>query len=175
MKKWWCYIFYFTWQVYVSIDNIFVEPSVTYLCRLFPFLNKYKKKSFRAYSYVMNNIECGYNIIFSYRCMLLTTTIIIANLEIIFFYTFKTSLVDITNYIFSVELERKVNFIMFFISSLVFSYWINEFFLQWERSGYINYFKCFEKENRENGFLLAFLFHFGAVFVFICLVFIFNL
>lgn len=128
MKKWWCYIFYFTWQVYVSIDNIFVEPSVTYLCRLFPFLNKYKKKSFRAYSYVMNNIECGYNIIFSYRCMLLTTTIIIANLEIIFFYTFKTSLVDITNYIFSVELERKVNFIMFFISSLVFSYWINEFF-----------------------------------------------
>ena len=37
----------------------------------------------------MNNIECGYNIIFSYRCMLLTTTIIIANLEIIFFIHLK--------------------------------------------------------------------------------------
>lgn len=175
MKTIWCYIFYFTWQIFIKIDKFIFDKPMNYLYRLFPNVHKYRVTVEDGYNNVMNNPKIGFNILLSYRWMLLTTAVIVANIEITIFYLSDTSLIEIINPILGMKLSKKINVIAFFVSSLFLSYWINESLLQWGKSGYISYFNFAEKHNRKIGFLSTFIFHVGSAFICVFLVLFFNM
>lgn len=170
MKRLWCYLFYFTWKIHISLDK-YLGKSIKHLYDLFPSMQKHRKETQKAYRYIMNDLTIGYNIYFAYSCMLTTTCIIVANIEICVFYLLNTSLTEILSILLGITLDERINFISFFVSVLFISGLLNEFLLEWEGNGYIKYFDKFRNSsNKSNGFLIAITFHFGAIAICIFLV-----
>lgn len=163
MKKLWNYIFYFTWMLHVSIAKILFEKPLDYLFSLHLFLDQHNKNGKKSYKNVINNREYGFNIGFAYNCMLTTTAVILSIIEISIFFSFNTSLSQISSNLFNIKLNDDVNAIAFFSSIIAISFLLNELFLGWFRDGYIKYFKEFEKiKDDRKGYFTALIFHLGA-------------
>ena len=163
MKKLWNYIFYFTWMLHSIIGIKLVEKPLRYILNFIPFFARNLKKGEQDYRNIMDNLEYGFNIGFAYNCMLTTTAVILSIIEISIFFSFNTSLSQISSNLFNIKLNDDVNAIAFFSSVIVISFLLNEFFLGWFRDGYIKYFKEFEKiKDDRKGYFTALIFHLGA-------------
>lgn len=175
MKKFWNYIFYFTWKLYKAIAKNIFEKLLDYLFGLSAFWDKHNKNGKRAYENIINNPEIGFNVGFAYRSMLVTTIIFFATIELYIFYSLDTGLKQIFLFLFGIDLNGDINTISFFVSILVFSWLWNEFFLGWHKDKYLKYFKEFELAKQSYmDYLITISFHLSAWFVFILAVIYFN-
>ncbi len=151
MKKLWNYIFYSTWKTHKIIGEKLFEKPLKYILSYVAFFSNNLKKGEAYYRNFVDNKEMGFNIMLAYRCMLSTTMILLAGIEICVFF------------LFNLEVYEDVNIIYFF-STFIFSYFLNELLLGVNRDKYINYFIEFEKnENSKMEYVICFLFHLGAI------------
>ncbi|MGC7559728.1 hypothetical protein [Pasteurella sp. PK-2025] len=153
-----------------------VEKPLRYIFNFFPIFAKNLKKGEKQHRNVLDNLSYGFNIGFAYRCMLSTTVLLLATIEITIFYSLNTSLQEILNFLFDINLKKEINAIAFFSSIALFSYLLNEKLLGWHEDEYIGYFKKFEKiQDKKLGYIISLLFHLGAILLCILSIIYFEL
>lgn len=175
LKRFWSYIFYFTWKLHCIITlNLFEKPTMRVL-RVVPYFARNLEKGKDIHRNIVDNPYCGFNIGFSFRCMLTTTTLLFASLEILIFFSLDTNLSETLDFLFGVSIPDKSDAIAFFSSTIIFSYILNEILLGWHRDRYIQYFQEFEKsEKSREGYWIAIAFHIGSAILLTILIVYFD-
>lgn len=175
MKHFWNYIFYFTWQLHNVIGRNCVEKPLDRLFSLSTFWDKHNKRGKKDAKNIIENPYYGFNVGFSFRCMLTTTTLLFANFEILIFFSLDTNLSEILNYLFDITIPHEFNPIAFFSSTVFFAYISCDILLGWHRNHYIKYFKEFKRQkNVRIGYLLAIAFHLSMIILLIVLILYFD-
>lgn len=88
MKKFWNYIFYFTWRILCLINLYLIESPFFYILSMIPFFRKNIKQGYVIHRNVLDGEKLGVNIGFAFYCMLLTLSVIISSLQSYFVFLF---------------------------------------------------------------------------------------
>lgn len=146
MQRTWNYLFYSTWKFHNRASDIVIAPLV-FLFDKVRFFRENWKKGEKEYNKVIKRKNLGINVLFSYYCMLTTTSILYS---IFFLYGC---------YFFQIEVGNKLYY--YSIAVVGLSYSTNEF-LAWRKDVYLKYFTEFDKEKKKLIYLPAILFHLGV-------------
>jgi len=151
MQKTWNYLFYSTWKLHNRASEIFIFPLIFIFNKISFFRKNWHSKGEEEYNRIIKSKDLGLNVLFSYYCMLMTTSIIYS---VFFMYVW-----------YALQIEVGNNIYYYFIAVVVLSYLTNEI-LSWRKDVYLKYFTEFDKVNNKSLiYLPAILFHLGvAVF-----------
>lgn len=177
MKRFWNYLFYFTWKLHNIFWHNYVKKPLNYLFGLSKFGDGYNKKGERAISNLSEDISYNLTIRFSFECMRITSVMLFLSVEIFIFFSLDTNLSEILNFLFGITISHKFNTMAFFISSMViFPYIFNEILLGFYKEHYIQYFKEFEKDKKNKvGYVISIVSHLGAAILLMALILYFDI
>ncbi|WP_424406588.1 hypothetical protein [Pasteurella sp. PK-2025] len=153
MKKFWNYLFFSTWHVLGDFVRKFIDKPIYYFLFKISWYRKNRKKVKSEVDKISQNEIVGTNILYAYYFMLTSMDIFLSIIAFYFIYFF--------------NIDFSGSFVFYFTLASIFflSCFINERLISWNKSGYLKYFKEFEKErNKFRECLLVFLFHFGILF-----------
>lgn len=150
MQRIWNFIFYSTWQNHNKVAEIIIVPFI-YLLNRVHFLRKnwFENGGEQAFNSFIKNKKKGANILFSYHCMLMSTSVIYFIIFLNAFYFLKIKTTDYLLFCFCVILALA---------------YVTNYFLIWRRKLYLKYFSEFARvENKTLVYLPSIFFHFGIV------------
>ncbi|NEN76013.1 hypothetical protein F9B74_06705 [Pelistega sp. NLN82] len=152
MKRFWNYIFYFTWKFHNVIGYYFVEKPLDYLFGLSNFWDKHNKRGKKDARNIIENPYSGFNIGFAFYCMLVSTEIICV------------CIISVFVVFFDLDIKNRVSAITVLIIIFLPAYLFNEFLLGWHKKTYLTYFKELERiSNKRLGYLITLCFHLGVI------------
>lgn len=161
MKKFWNYIFYFTWKLHCVIGINTIERPLKRILNLVPFFANNLKKGEENYRNTLDNPKYGFNIGFAFYDML-TTSIIMSSCFL--------ALITI---LFNINIDNSHKLWMFASIAFLLSYIPNEIILGWHKKTYLKYFKEFDKEeNKTQGYIITLCFHLSVISLGIFMVYI---
>lgn len=173
MRRFWNYVFYFTWLFISAAGKLFTKP-MEYLLYKIPYVKKNKEINEYSYDVVVKNQLTGVNILFAYRAMLSTTSIILLNFILFISYTFDIGFVDCIEPWFG-KLDWSYNVWVAGVVIVLLTSVSNEKLLKWHSNGYVKFFEEFAMiESKRKGYCIMCLFHVLPFLLLICLIMYFK-
>lgn len=162
MRKFLCYIFYFTYRIYRNIGFNIIEKPLNSILIIIPFFSRNTKKRRILHKYFMNDYVSGMNIIFAYKSMLFTLQAFVCFIQLHLIFLLKINVADYFDNSYGINLGGKIfNAYAFMICELFFTFLISKLYIGWFSKKYITYFIEFEKKsNTCIGYFVTVSFHF---------------
>ncbi|SMB89391.1 hypothetical protein SAMN05660772_02877 [Pasteurella testudinis DSM 23072] len=154
IKWFWNYIFYFTWKTHCTLGFIILERPLNYIVfsvleMIMPSLKNDRELRYTSRRMVLDDMETGINIRIVSRYFFLIIAMVVAS--------FLSYLVFFLGW----SIDDSYSTTVLFTVTILITFFIRVFFIEWYSSGYLAYFQYFERNsNKYKGCFFILVFYF---------------